>query len=101
MFDFVDNNVISGVVNFIIIAVPAITAFLVGLKKYSSKAYKFIMLAKDSVELIDKIADSGSPDSDGGSKFTAKEISEITKEAMDVKKRWVELKGNDIIKVVK
>jgi len=92
MFNFINNEVIAGVANWLIVIVPAIGAFIVGLRKYSSKALKYIKLAAEAIDLLDKVSLALSKDSDGGEKLTAKEIKELQIEFIQVKKAWLELK---------
>jgi len=89
MFDFINNEMIAGVLNWLIVLIPAVGAFLVGLRKYSSKALKIIKVAAEAIDLIDKVSFAFSPGSDGGEKLTAKEIKDLQKE-------FVELKSSDV-----
>jgi len=92
MFDFIKNDVIAGIVNLLVILVPAVVAFFVGLRKYSSKALKIIKLAKESIELLNTICFAFMNESDGGEKLTESEIKGIIKEARDIKNVWDDLK---------
>lgn len=92
MFDWINNEMIAGVANWLIVIVPAIGAFFVGLRKYSSKALKYIKLGAEAIDLLDKVSLALSKESDGGEKLTAKEIRDLQIEFVQVKKAWLELK---------
>jgi len=92
MFDFINNDLIAGVLNWMLVVVPAIGAFLIGLRKYSSKALKIIKVAAEAVDLIDKAIYALSPESDGGEKLTSKEIKDLQKEFVELKIAWIALK---------
>lgn len=94
MFDFINNEMIAGVLNWLVMIIPAIGAFIVGLRKYSSKALKAIKLAAEAFDLLDKASYALSPESEGGEKLTAKEIKDLQKEFDDVKVAWDNLKIN-------
>jgi len=92
MFDWINNEMIAGFANWLIVIVPAIGAFIVGLRKYSSKALKYIRVGASAIELIDEVSASMSPDSDGGKKLTAKEIKGLQEKFAKVKEDWESLK---------
>ena len=91
MFDWINNEMIAGVANWLLVIVPAIGAFLVGLRKYSSKALKYIKLGAEAIDLLDKVSLALSDESDGGKKLTAKEIKALQIKFIRVKKAWMEL----------
>jgi len=92
MFDFINNEMIAGIVNWLVVLIPAIGAFLIGLRKYSSKALKIIKVAAEAVDLIDKAIYALSPESEGGEKLTSKEIKDLQKEFVELKIAWIALK---------
>ena len=92
MFDWINNEMLAGFANWLIVLVPAIGAFFVGLARFSGKALKYVKFAANVVELIDKASLALTPESDGGEKLTSKEIADLQKEFAEVKKSWEAIK---------
>jgi|GEM_PF-2368567 hypothetical protein len=100
MMDFLKNafqsDVIAGVANVLIVLVPAIATFFLGMKKYSNKAKLYMGLVKECIDLLDAISDSLQESSESGKKISNKEMSRIMKEIKEIECKWEQIRHKEV-----